>query len=160
MNFRVIDSTGVTQAMKSLGSLTQVLRSASEDFQIQPLRVVSQSPMYTREVILCDGALPLVWAKSTLFSKHEKTVAAYCGLEGQSLGDQLLFSYQSVERSPYQFIECSLPTIEHSKQCGLIQNQGRISKFTWHEHDSTLVLVEVFYHRALKMINTTQSLED
>lgn len=58
MNFRVIDSAGVPQAMKDLGSLTQILRSASEDFLIQPLRVVSQSPIYTREVILCDGALP------------------------------------------------------------------------------------------------------
>lgn len=160
MNFRVIDSTAVPQAMKGLGSLTQALRSASEDFRIQPLRVVSQSPVYTREVILCDGVLPLVWAKSTLFSKHEKTVAAYCGLEGQSLGEQLLFSYQSVTRSPYQFIECSLPTIGHSEQCDLMQSQGRISRFTWQEHDSTLVLVEVFYHQALKMINTTQSLED
>ncbi|NOH60835.1 hypothetical protein [Vibrio sp. RE88] len=160
MNFRVIDSTVVPQAMKGLGSLTQVLRSASEDFQIQPLRVVRQSPIYTREVILCDGVLPLVWAKSTLFSNHEKTVAAYCGLEGQSLGEQLLFSYHSVSRSPYQFIECSPFTIDKSEQSGFMQNQGRISKFTWQEHDSTLVLVEVFHHQALKMINTTQSLED
>ncbi|MCG9676807.1 hypothetical protein [Vibrio sp. Isolate24] len=160
MNFRVIDSTGVPQAMKDLGSLTQVLRSASEDFQIQLIRMVRQSSVYTREVILCDGALPLVWAKSTLFSKHEKTVAAYSGLEGQSLGEQLLFSYHSVSRSPYQFIECSLPTIGHSEQCDRIQSQGRISRFTWQEHDSTLVLIEVFYHQALKMINTTQLLED
>ncbi|KMV30959.1 hypothetical protein AB733_08075 [Photobacterium swingsii] len=41
---------------------------------------------------MLDNGRPLVWARSFLFSTHNETIATFCQLGNQSLGEQLLFA--------------------------------------------------------------------
>ncbi|WP_284193021.1 chorismate--pyruvate lyase family protein [Vibrio zhanjiangensis] len=152
MKMSIINEALVPEVLKYRGSLTRVLKSACSNFNIQALSQSKQSPFYMREVLLCDGEAPLVWAKSYLSSNDVATVQAFLQLQGKSLGEQLLFTEGSVSRGDYQFISYRRLRSGSRIQNDFCEGIGRVSKFSWQEHPTTLMLLEVFRYDALNVL--------
>ena len=156
MKMSSINEALVPEMMKYRGSLTQALRFVCLNFNIRKLTQQSEAPLYAREVILCDGESPLVWAKSYLFSADRSTVNAFLGLDGRSLGEQLLFTGDSVSRGPYQFGVCSRGIDQFDLGYEFEKGIARLSKFSWHNHSTTLVLSEIFNESALALLESRE----
>ncbi|CAM3779798.1 chorismate--pyruvate lyase family protein [Vibrio aquimaris] len=156
MKMSSINEALVPEVLKYRGSLTRTLKSVCSNFNIQPLSQSKQSPLYRREVLLCDGDTPLVWAKSYLFSADRSTVNAFLDLDGRSLGEQLLFTGDSVSRGPYQFGVCSRGIEQFDLGYKFEKGIARLSKFSWHNHSTTLLLSEIFNENALALLESRE----
>lgn len=156
MKMSIINDALVPEVVKHRGSLTRTLRSVCSCFNIQFVSQGKQSPLYMREVLLCDGESPLVWAKSYLFSADMSTVNTFLGLDGRSLGEQLLFTGGSVSRGPYQFGVCSREVDRLDLRYEFEKGIARVSKFSWQKQSTTLVLLEVFNENALAILEASK----
>ncbi|WP_341660033.1 hypothetical protein [Vibrio sp.] len=156
MKINAINRSLVPDVLKNNGSLTQAFKSVCLDFNIRKITQQGENPLYAREVFLCDGEYPLVWAKSYLFSADRSIINAFWGLDGRSLGEQLLFTGDSVSRGPYQFGVCSRGIDKFDLDFGYEFEKGiaRVSKFSWQKQSTTLALLEVFNQNALALLES------
>ncbi len=164
MSYCVVDAESLPSYLTSTGSLTRAFKTVCCGFHIEQKCLRRNAPFYTRECLLLDNGRPLVWARSFLFSTHNETIATFCQLGNQSLGEQLLFASErrttkeaikgmkpikgTLVRSPYSFFEVdgADPELQVAMDGGASPtvNYGRSSQFTWSHHDSVLFLSEVF----------------
>ena len=156
MKMSSINEAFVPEVMKYRGSLTQALRFVCLNFNIRKL--TQQSELLSMHVKSYCVMVSLLWFGLSLylFSADRSTVNAFLGLDGRSLGEQLLFTGDSVSRGPYQFGVCSRGIDQFDLGYEFEKGIARLSKFSWHNHSTTLVLSEIFNESALALLESRE----
>ncbi|AQS38502.1 chorismate lyase [Shewanella psychrophila] len=138
--------------IKYSGSLTRVFKEHCSKFHINQQEQGLFAPHnYYRESLLMNDLSPLVWARSCLVSRHSATIKTFTTLKQGSLGENLLFTEQQIERSKYQFYLVSQWDTDLVK---LLKNEllyARLSYFNW--DGQSLSLFELFLPEAHRILN-------